>query len=31
MWKVPDFEEMQETLRDPSSPIGMRMRAAYYA
>mmetsp|Transcript_20530 Transcript_20530/g.51048 ORF Transcript_20530/g.51048 Transcript_20530/m.51048 type:complete len:427 (-) Transcript_20530:1483-2763(-) len=31
MWKVPDFEEIEETLRDPSSPIGMRMRAAYYA
>ncbi len=31
MWKVPDFEEIKETLRNPSSPIGMRMRAAYYA
>lgn len=31
MWTVPEFEEIQQTLRDPSSPIGMRMRAAYYA
>ena len=31
MWTVPELEEIQQTLRDPSSPIGMRMRAAYYA
>ena len=31
MWAVPELEEIEETLRDPSSPIGMRMRAAYYA
>lgn len=31
MWTVPAWKEIQETLRDPSSPIGMRMRAAYYA
>jgi len=31
MWTVPQFQEVQATLRDPSSPIGMRMRAAYYA
>ena len=31
MWTVPEFEEIEQTLRDPSSPIGMRMRAAYYA
>lgn len=30
MWTVPELEEIQQTLRDPSSPIGMRMRAAYY-
>jgi deoxyhypusine monooxygenase len=31
MWTVPELEEILQTLRDPSSPIGMRMRAAYYA
>lgn len=31
MWAVLDLKEIQQTLRDPSSPIGMRMRAAYYA
>eukprot|EP00535_Pseudo-nitzschia_heimii_P005392 CAMPEP_0197182672 /NCGR_PEP_ID=MMETSP1423-20130617/6554_1 /TAXON_ID=476441 /ORGANISM="Pseudo-nitzschia heimii, Strain UNC1101" /LENGTH=455 /DNA_ID=CAMNT_0042633127 /DNA_START=169 /DNA_END=1536 /DNA_ORIENTATION=- len=31
MWAVPELEEIQQTLRDPASPIGMRMRAAYYA
>jgi len=31
MWTVPDLEGIQQTLRDPSSPVGMRMRAAYYA
>lgn len=31
MWTVPGIEEVFETLRNPSSPIGMRMRAAYYA
>lgn len=31
MWTVPELEEIEQTLRDPSSPIGMRMRAAYYA
>jgi deoxyhypusine monooxygenase len=31
MWKTPELEEIQATLRDPTSLIGMRMRAAYYA
>jgi len=31
MWEIPELADIQDTLRDPSSPIGMRMRAAYYA
>ncbi|OEU14028.1 ARM repeat-containing protein [Fragilariopsis cylindrus CCMP1102] len=31
MWKTPELEDIQTTLRDPTSLIGMRMRAAYYA
>jgi deoxyhypusine monooxygenase len=31
MWKTPELEDIQATLRDPTSLIGMRMRAAYYA
>ena len=31
MWKIPELNEIQATLRDHASPIGMRMRAAYYA
>ena len=31
MWTVPELGEIQQTLRDPSSLIGMRMRAAYHA
>jgi UPF0176 protein len=31
MWTLPSLEEIETTLRDPSSPIGKRMRAAYYA
>jgi deoxyhypusine monooxygenase len=31
MWTIPPLEELEETLRDPSSPIGKRMRAAYFA
>jgi len=31
MWEIPELADIQTTLRDPSSPIGMRMRAAYYA
>lgn len=27
---IPPFEELKSTLEDPSSPIGKRMRAAYY-
>ena len=30
MWTIPPFEELKATLQDPSSPIGKRMRAAYY-
>lgn len=30
MWTIPPFEELKVTLEDPSSPIGKRMRAAYY-
>ncbi len=30
MWTTPPFEELKATLEDPSSPIGKRMRAAYY-
>ena len=30
MWTIPSFSELQGTLEDPSSPIGKRMRAAYY-
>eukprot|EP00934_Nitzschia_sp_Nitz4_P002430 Nitzschia sp. Nitz4//scaffold52_size167869//164010//165267//NITZ4_002300-RA/size167869-snap-gene-0.218-mRNA-1//1//CDS//3329554107//2425//frame0 len=30
MWTIPSFEELQATLQDPRSPIGKRMRAAYY-
>jgi len=30
MWESPPFEALQKTLEDPSNPIGMRMRAAYY-
>ena len=31
MWTTPPFEELKVTLEDPTSPIGQRMRAAYYA
>jgi deoxyhypusine monooxygenase len=30
MWTTPPFEELKATLEDPTSPIGKRMRAAYY-
>lgn len=31
MWeRLPPFEALQRSLEDPSNPIGMRMRAAYY-
>jgi deoxyhypusine monooxygenase len=30
-WTIPPFQELQSTLMDPTSPIGKRMRAAYYA
>ena len=30
MWTTPPFAELKVTLEDPSSPIGKRMRAAYY-
>jgi deoxyhypusine monooxygenase len=30
MWAIPSFDELKLTLEDPSSPIGKRMRAAYY-
>jgi hypothetical protein len=31
MWdKPPPLPALQETIADPSNPIGMRMRAAYY-
>ncbi|KAG7371736.1 heat repeat-containing protein [Nitzschia inconspicua] len=31
MWTIPSLEDIEDTLRDPQSPIGKRMRAAYYA
>ena len=31
MWTIPPIEELVSTLEDPSSPIGKRMRAAYFA
>ena len=30
MWERPSFVLLQESLKDPCNPIGMRMRAAYY-
>jgi hypothetical protein len=30
MWETPTLEELRSALDDPSHPIGMRMRAAYY-
>ena len=30
MWERPSFAALQKSLSDPSHPIGMRMRAAYY-
>lgn len=30
MWERPSFTSLRESLSDPSNPIGMRMRAAYY-
>jgi deoxyhypusine monooxygenase len=30
MFEAPPFETLQESLADPSNPIGMRMRSAYY-
>jgi deoxyhypusine monooxygenase len=30
MWELPSFDSLQKSLSDPSNPIGMRMRAAYY-
>lgn len=30
MWERPSLEALEESLSDPSNPIGMRMRAAYY-
>jgi deoxyhypusine monooxygenase len=30
MWRIPALKELKETLQDPSSPVGKRMRAAYY-
>lgn len=30
MWDTPSLPELQRALEDPSNPIGMRMRAAYY-
>lgn len=30
MWTIPSFPELRKTLEDSSSPIGKRMRAAYY-
>jgi hypothetical protein len=30
MWETPSIAELQSALDDPSHPIGMRMRAAYY-
>ena len=30
MWERPSFDLLQKSLSDPSNPIGMRMRAAYY-
>lgn len=30
MWERPTFHLLQESLEDPSNPIGMRMRAAYF-
>ncbi|KAG7342636.1 heat repeat-containing protein [Nitzschia inconspicua] len=31
MWTIPSLDDIEDTLRDPQSPIGKRMRAAYYA
>jgi deoxyhypusine monooxygenase len=31
MWTIPPWNELEATLRDPSAPIGKRMRAAYFA
>jgi hypothetical protein len=30
MWTIPPLSDLESTLRDPASPIGKRMRAAYY-
>ena len=30
MWQVPPLSSLQTTLADPSTPIGMRMRATYF-
>lgn len=30
MWETPSLPELESALADPSHPIGMRMRAAYY-
>jgi deoxyhypusine monooxygenase len=30
MWERPSFATLQKSLAEPSNPIGMRMRAAYY-
>jgi hypothetical protein len=30
MWETPSLAKLRSALDDPSHPIGMRMRAAYY-
>lgn len=30
MWERPSFDVLVDSISDPSNPIGMRMRAAYY-
>ena len=30
MWEAPSFDQLQDAIGDPSNPIGMRMRAAYF-
>ena len=30
MWESPPFRKLQEAIEEPSNPIGMRMRAAYF-
>lgn len=31
MWTIPPWADLEATLRDPNTPIGKRMRAAYFA